>query len=456
MHYCLAIDIGASSGRHILGWLQDGILKQQEVYRFENNITNQNGTLVWDIEHLVSEVKAGLKACKDIDKIPTTVAIDTWGVDYVLLDENKKEIMPAVAYRDSRTNGIPEEIDAIIPRIDLYKRTGIQSINFNTIYQLYCDKKSGKLTQAAHFLMMPEYLSFKLTGIIKNEYTNATTGSIVNAETKKLDKELLELLGIKTDIFKELSLPTDVVGNLSDEVKAEVGFDTTVVFCPSNDSASAVAACPVGDNGVYISSGTWSLIGTENAEPILSAEAMEGGFTNEGGINYRYRFLENIMGMWLFQNIRRNLDKKYTYDQMMQMAMESSFKELINPNAQEFVAPENMIEAIRTYLKKPELPIGDVLSSVYHSLANSYNEAVKTIERVSGKQIDLINIIGGGSKDKYLNELTKEYTGKRVLAGPTEATAIGNLIAQLMFADNTLTLEKAREIVKKSFSIVEV
>lgn len=405
---------------------------------------------------MVSEVKAGLKACKDIDKIPTTVAIDTWGVDYVLLDENKKEIMPAVAYRDSRTNGIPEEIDAIIPRIDLYKRTGIQSINFNTIYQLYCDKKSGKLTQAAHFLMMPEYLSFKLTGIIKNEYTNATTGSIVNAETKKLDKELLELLGIKTDIFIELSLPTDVVGNLSDEVKAEVGFDTMVVFCPSHDTASAVAACPVGDNGVYISSGTWSLIGTENEEPILSAEAMEGGFTNEGGINYRYRFLENIMGMWLFQNIRRNLDKKYTYDQMMNMAMESSFKELINPNAKEFVAPENMVEAIRNYLKKPELPIGDVLSSVYHSLANSYNEAVKTIERVSGKPIDLINIIGGGSKDKYLNELTKEYTGKRVLAGPTEATAIGNLIAQLMFADNTLTLEKAREIVKKSFSIVEV
>ncbi len=456
MKYCLAIDIGASSGRHILGWFQDGILKQQEVYRFENNITNQNGTLVWNIEHLVNEVKAGLKACKDINRIPATVAIDTWGVDYVLLDENKKEIMPAVAYRDSRTNGIPEEIDAIIPRLDLYKRTGIQSINFNTIYQLYCDKKSGKLDKAAYFLMMPEYLSFKLTGVIKNEYTNATTGSIVNAETKKLDKQLLELLGIKTDIFKELSFPTDVVGNLSDEVTEEVGFDTTVIFCPSHDTASAVAACPIEDNGIYISSGTWSLIGTENAEPILSAEAMNGGFTNEGGINYRYRFLENIMGMWLFQNIRRNLDKKYTYDQMMQMAMESDFKELINPNAKQFVAPENMIEEVRTYLKKDELPIGDVLSSVYHSLANSYNEAIKTIENVCGKQIDSINIIGGGSKDKYLNELTKEYTGKRVLAGPTEATAIGNLIAQLMFADNSLTLEKARNIVKKSFSIVEV
>lgn len=456
MYYVLAVDIGASSGRHILGWLEDGILKQQEVYRFENNIVNQNGTLVWDIEHLVSEVKAGLLECKTLGKIPATVAIDTWGVDYVLLDESEKEIMPAVAYRDSRTNGIPEEIDEIIPRLDLYKRTGIQSINFNTVYQLYCDMKSGKLQNAAHFLMIPEYLSFKLTGVIKNEYTNATTGSIVNAETKKLDKELLELLGIKTDIFKELSLPTEVVGNLSDEVKAEVGFDTTVIFCPSHDTASAVACCPVGDNGVYISSGTWSLIGTENSEPVLSAEAMNGGFTNEGGINYRYRFLENIMGMWLFQNIRRNLDKKYTYDQMMQMAMESNFKKHINPNAKEFVAPENMVEAIREYLGNKELPIGDVLSSVYHSLANSYNEAVKTIENVSGKRIDLINIIGGGSKDAYLNRLTKEYTGKRVLAGPTEATAIGNIIAQLMFADKELTLEKAREIVKKSFSILEV
>lgn len=456
MRYFLAIDIGASSGRHILGWIENGLLKQQEIYRFDNNIISKNGALVWDIEHLVSEVKSGLKVCGAAGKIPTTVAIDTWGVDYVLLDKNKKEILPVVSYRDSRTNGIPEEIDKIIPREELYKRTGIQPISFNTIYQLYYDKKSGRLDNAAHFLMIPEYLSYKLTGIIKNEYTNATTGAIVNARTGKTDKELLELLGIKTDIFKELSLPTETIGNLSDEVKEEVGFDTTVIFCPSHDTASAVAACPLGDNGIYISSGTWSLIGTENTEPVLTEDAMNGGFTNEGGINYRYRFLKNIMGMWLFQNIRRNLDKKFSYDEMMNMAMESDFKELINPNSPEFTAPENMVDAIRTYLGNPELPVGDVLSAVYHSLANSYKEAVKTIEAVSGKQIDLINIVGGGSKDKYLNELTKEYTGKKVLAGPAEATAIGNLISQLMYADNTLTLEKARELVKKSFSITEV
>ncbi len=456
MKYCLAVDIGASSGRHILGHLEDGILLLEEIYRFENNIKEENGNLVWDIAHLVDEVKMGIKECSKIGKIPTTVSIDTWGVDYVLLDENKKEIMPAISYRDSRTNGIPEEIDNIIPRIELYKRNGIQSINFNTIYQLYCDKKSGKLDNAKHFLMIPEYLSFKLTGVLRNEYTNATTGAIVNAETKNRDDELLNMLGIKTDIFEELSLPGTVVGNFNDEMKEFAGFDSQVILCPSHDTASAVAACPVGDNGVYISSGTWSLIGTENMYPVLTEEAMNGGFTNEGGINYRYRFLENIMGMWLFQNIRRNLDKKYTYDEMMNMAIESNFAEPINPNAKDFVAPENMIEAIRNYLGKPELPIGDVLKSVYLGLANSYNDAVKTIERVSGKQIDLINIIGGGSKDQYLNKLTKEVTGKKVLAGPTEATATGNLIAQLMYLDKDYTLEMARETVKKSFDILEV
>ncbi len=456
MNYFLAVDIGASSGRHILGHLENGILKVEEIYRFENNIEEKNGTLVWDIEHLVNEVKAGIRACGEIGKIPATVAIDTWGVDYVLLDAGKKEILPAVSYRDSRTNAIPEEIDKIIPRAELYKRTGIQPIAFNTIYQLYCDKKSGKLDGAKHLLMIPEYLSFKLTGVIKNEYTNATTGALVNAKTKGLDTELLNMLGIKTDIFKELSLPCEVVGNLSDEVSKEIGFDTTVIFCPSHDTASAVAACPVGDNGVYISSGTWSLIGTENSAPILTEAAMCGGFTNEGGINYRYRFLKNIMGMWLFQNIRRNLNKKYTYDQMMNMAMGSDFKEIIDPNAKDFVAPDNMIEAIRNYLGRPDLGIADVLSSVYHSLASSYNTAVKTIEQISGKQVDLINIIGGGSKDIYLNKLTKEYTGKRVLAGPTEATATGNLLAQLMFANKDLKLEDLREIIKKSFEITEV
>ena len=451
MKYCLAIDMGASSGRHILGFIEDGKLKLEEIYRFENGIVDIDGTLCWDIDHLFTEIKNGLKECKELGKIPETVAIDTWGVDYVLLDKDKKEIMPAVSYRDARTCGIPEEIDKIIPRKELYERTGIQATSYNSIYQLYCDKKSGKLDSAEYFLMMPEYFSFKLTGEIRNEYTLTTTGGLVNVNTFERDEEILEKLGIPKKIFTPLSLPGTVVGNLSDKVKEELGFDTTVILCASHDTASAVASCSVGDNGIYISSGTWSLIGTENAQPVTCEKAMNSGFTNEGGVEHRYRFLENIMGMWLLQNIRKNLDKKYTYDEMMQLAMASDFTEYINPNDESFVAPDNMIEAIRNYLGKPELPIGDVLNSVYHSLAKTYNEAVKVVEEISNKQIDVINIVGGGCKDTYLNSLTEKYTGKKVIAGPVEATAAGNLMVQLMYLDKGLNLTTARELIKNSF-----
>ncbi len=456
MSYCLAIDIGASSGRHILGSYQNGKITLEEIYRFENNICEENGTLCWDIAHLVNEVKAGLKRCGEIGKIPETVAIDTWGVDYVLLDKDKKEILPAVAYRDSRTDAAMEEFHKTISKKDFFARNGIQPTAFNTIYQLFCDKKSGKLQNAAYCLMIPAYLSFKLTGEAKNEYTNLTTGALINAETKAVDNDLLKELGIDPAILGEICLPCQKIGNLSEEVKTEVGFDTTVIFCPSHDTASAVAACPTTDSAMYISSGTWSLVGTENLYPVLSEEALLGGFTNEGGINYRYRFLKNIMGMWLFQNIRKNLDKKYTYDEMMELAKQSSYTKLINPNAKEFVAPKNMIEAIREHLGEKDLPVGDVLKSVYLSLASSYKTAAETIENVCGKKIDLINIVGGGSKDAYLNELTKQITGKRVLTGPTEGTATGNLIAQFMYLDKSLTLEKMRQAVKASFEIKEV
>ena len=451
MKYCLAIDMGASSGRHILGYIENGKLQLEEIYRFENGIVNIDGTLCWDIEKLFKEIKNGLKECKNRDIIPDTVAIDTWGVDYVLLDKDKNEILPAVSYRDSRTLGIPEEIDKIIPRKELYERTGIQANNYNSIYQLYCDKKSGKLQKAEYFLMMPEYFSFKLTGEIRNEYTLSTTGGLVNTKTFERDEDVLKKLGIPQKIFTPLSLPGTVVGKLSDEVKEEIGFDTTVILCASHDTASAVASCSVGDNGIYISSGTWSLIGTENAQPVTCEKAMNSGFTNEGGVEHRYRFLENIMGMWLFQNIRKNLDKKYTYDEMMKMAMESDFTEYINPNDESFLAPDNMIEAIRNYLGKPDLAIGDVLNSVYHSLAKTYNEAVKVVEEISNKQIDVINIVGGGCKDNYLNSLTEKYTGKKVIAGPVEATAAGNLMVQLMYLDSSLNLTKARELIKNSF-----
>ncbi|MGN0486783.1 MAG: rhamnulokinase family protein [Acutalibacteraceae bacterium] len=454
MKYYLAIDIGASSGRHILGSVENGILCLEEIYRFENGIQNENGTLVWDTESLFQHVKNGIRRCREIGKEPKTVAIDTWGVDYVLLDESKKEIFPAVSYRDSRTDESVREVAVILPQSELYERTGIQKQNFNTIYQLFCDKKSGKLNNARHFLMMPDYLSFKLTGEIKNEYTNATTTNLVNANTKQWDGDILDKLGLPKEIFTSLSLPGTSVGHFTEEVKNEVGFDCEVLLCPSHDTASAVAACPIEDDSVYISSGTWSLIGTENPEPILTKQALSANFTNEGGIEYRFRFLKNIMGMWLFQNIRKNLDKALTYDEMMLMAIGSDFKEKIDLNASCFVAPDNMIEAVRTYLKKPDLPLCDVLSSVYHSLAESYKTAVEEIEKISQKGIKTIHIVGGGSRDKYLNLLTAQYTGKKVYTGLTEATAIGNILSQIMH-DKNIDLTEARKIIKTTFEIKE-
>lgn len=456
MTYHLAVDIGASSGRTILGWIDNGKLKLEEIYRFENYIKKEKGTLVWDIKHLVKEVINGIAKCREIGKFPKTVAVDTWGVDYVLIDENGKEILPAVSYRDDRTNLVQEEISKVVSQKELYGRTGIQKQNFNTIYQLYCDKKSGKLDNAKCFLMIPDYIAYKLTGVMKNEYTNATTTNLVNAKTKTWDYEIIDRLGIKKDIFFKLSQPKTEIGSFNEKTKMAVGFDCKVICAPSHDTASAVCACPVDDKSVYISSGTWSLIGTENTAPVLSDEALNANFTNEGGINYRFRFLKNIMGMWLFQNIRRNLDKKFTYDDMMNLAMQSTYCEKIDPNAPEFIAPENMIDAVKKYLNNDALSLDSVINSVYHSLAQSYADAVLEIEKISGKTIELINIVGGGSKDRYLNSLTRKYTGKKVLAGPVEATATGNIICQLMYDDENLTLEKARELVKNSLDIKEV
>lgn len=453
--YHLAIDIGASSGRHILGYIDNGKLHLEEIYRFENFLCEEKGSLIWDIAHLVDEVKNGIKKCGEIGKIPTTVAIDTWGVDYVLLDENKTEILPAIAYRDNAVIEAKGRVEKIISASDNFFRNGIQPLNFNTIYQLYRDELSGKLQNAKHFLMIPDYLAFKLTGVIKNEYTNATTGALINAGTKSFDFELLEKLGIKSEIFTEPSLPFEAVGEFSEAFREETGFNSTVVLCATHDTASAVMSCPLGDKGLYISSGTWSLIGTETTTPILTDEARLSGFTNEGGVNYRYRFLKNIMGMWLFQNIRKNLNKKYTYDEMMHLAEESSYTKRFDPNHPSLTAPDNMINAIKELLGDGDLSLGDLLNSVYHSLAYSYKEAVQTVERLCNKKIELINIVGGGSKDEYLNRLTSKYTGKRVVTGLSEATATGNLLAQLMYCDKNLTLEKARELVLNSFDFKE-
>ena len=454
MHtYYLAIDIGASSGRHILSHIENEKLVLEEIYRFENNLVKSKDGLVWNIENLFSNVLNGIKKCKEIGKIPKSIAIDTWGVDYVLLDENKKEIKPCYCYRDSRTNAVIDEVESLVSPARLYEKTGIQKQNFNTIYQLYADKKSGRLKNTKYFLMMPEYLSFKLTGEIKNEYTNATTTGLVNAKAKTWDTDIIYALGLTEVLLPPLSLPSSLVGELSDDIQKAVGFNCAVLFAPSHDTASAVFACPMADNDLYISSGTWSLIGTEITEPILSDNARQLNFTNEGGIDYRFRFLKNYMGMWLFQNIRRNLNKSTTYDEMMSLAKNCSEYKYFDVNDSTLVAPKNMIDAIGKLIGSDDL--GLILNSAYHSLAKSYKEAVREIEAVTGKRFDAIHIVGGGCQDKYLNALTRDYTGKSVTAGPIEATATGNIVSQIMH-DKKISLAAARDLIKNSFDITVI
>lgn len=453
MTYYLAIDIGASSGRHILSHIENGKLVLEEIYRFDNNLTQSKDGLVWDIESLFSEVLNGIKKCKEMGKIPKSIAIDTWGVDYVLLDENKKEIKPCYCYRDGRTNAVVDEVESLVSPARLYAKAGIQKQNFNTIYQLYADKKNGRLLNAKYFLMMPEYLSFKLTGVCKNEYTNATTTGLVNANAKTWDGDIISVLGMPKELFAALNTPSSVVGDLRADMQKAVGFNCAVLFAPSHDTASAVCACPMADNDLYISSGTWSLIGTEITQPILNDNARQLNFTNEGGMDYRFRFLKNYMGMWLFQNIRRNLNKSMTYDEMMELAKKCGEYKYFDVNDSTLVAPKNMIDAIGTLIGSDDL--GLILNSAYHSLAKSYSEAVAEIEAVTGKRFDAIHIVGGGCQDKYLNALTRDYTGKSVTAGPIEATATGNIISQIM-RDKKISLAKARDLIKNSFDIKEI
>ena len=449
-NYCLAIDMGASGGRHILGHLEGDMLVTEEVYRFENGMKNRDGQLIWDVEEIFGHILAGLRRCKELGKIPATVAIDTWGVDYVLLDAREKELLPCVAYRDSRTLSVMDEVYSILPKEKLFARTGIAEQSFNTIFQLYCDKKSGKLDTAAHFLMIPDYFAWKLTGVRKNEYTIASTSGLLHAETRAWDTEILQALGIPTDIFEPISMPSTAVGRFTSEIAEALGFDAEVVLCPSHDTASAVLACPMGERSLYISSGTWSLLGMETVTPITTAAALDTGMTNEGGTHGRYRFLKNIMGMWLFQSIRRELNKQYSYDEMMHMAMESGFRGTIDPTDAAFLAPESMIGAVRAYLGKPELPLGDVLACVYHSLAASYQTNTEQMETISGQKVAAIHIVGGGSRDAYLNQLTAKTVGVPVVAGPTECTAEGNLLGQLMYADPALTLADARALIART------
>lgn len=458
--YYLAIDIGASSGRHILGWMEDGKIQLEEVYRFPNGNIKKNGHRCWDHESLFENIVQGMKRCAEIGKIPSYLGIDTWGVDFLLLDEKGNVVGDAVGYRDSRTEGMDEKVYELIPEAELYARTGIQKQMYNTVYQMMALKQQApeQLEQAHAFLMMPDYLNYCLTGVCQQEYTNATTGQLVNIATGEWDLELIERLGYPTRLFGKLSMPGEAVGGLRPEIAEKVGYNLTVMHPASHDTASAVLAVPTNsDNAIYLSSGTWSLMGVESLVANASKQACAHNFTNEGGYARRYRFLKNIMGLWIIQSIRKELDGKYSFAELCDMATalgDTPYR--INVNDQSFLAPESMMGAICKYCGVEDMPLDHMLCCVYHSLAECYAQTVKELKEISGKTLDALHIIGGGSKDDYLNELTARALDIPVYAGPTEATAIGNLLSQMLGSGVFSSIAEARETVFRSFDVKKV
>ncbi len=459
--YYLAIDIGASSGRHILGWIEDGKMNLEEVYRFKNGAEKCGDKLVWNHESLFSSIVEGLKKCKEIGKIPCSIGIDTWGVDYALLDENDKLIGEIYSYRDDRTQAVIDEVYSIVGEEEVYNRTGIQKQVFNTIFQLYCDKRSGKIDGAKTFLMMPDYLHFRLTGVKKNEYSNASTTGLLNASTRDWDYEIIDKLGLKKELFKPLSLPGTTVGKLSPEIARIVGFDSVVCLPATHDTASAVMAVPEKGMPLYISSGTWSLMGIETPNENTSKLANESGFTNEGGYGKSVRFLKNIMGLWMIQCIKKEYNDKYSFTDFVDEARKAEgFDSIVDVNDLSFFAPNSMIDAVKAYCKKtgqkaPET-VGEIVLCVYSSLAVCYAKAVEQIEEITGEKFPNINIVGGGCQNVLLNELTANKTGRVVVAGPVEATATGNLLAQMIATGEIKSLNEGKDIVKDSFEIKEI
>lgn len=458
--YYLAIDIGASSGRHMLASVADGKMQLEEVYRFPNGMDNVNGTLCWDVKRLFTEIKNGLKKCKELGKIPVSMGIDTWAVDYVLLDKDDQILGETVGYRDSRTEGMDQKVYNVISQSALYERTGIQKQMFNTIYQLMAvkEKHPEYMEQAEALLMIPDYFQFLLTGVKKMEYTNATSTQLIDPKTNDWDYELIDMLGYNKKMFRPVSMPGTVVGHFTKEIQEEVGFDCKVVLPATHDTGSAVLSVPTNDdNAIYISSGTWSLMGIERKEADCSMASMQANFTNEGGYDHRFRFLKNIMGLWMIQSVKKEFEEDLSFAEICDRASRETISSIVDCNDDCFLAPESMIKAVQDFCSAtgqavPQT-VGEIAAVIYNSLGKCYGDTVKEIEAITGNTYDTIYVVGGGANAGYLNELTAKYTGKNVSAGPTEATAIGNITVQMLHDGVFADLPEARTCIGNSFDI---
>lgn len=460
--YYLAIDIGASSGRHILAHLEDGKMVLEEIHRFPNGMIEKDGHKVWDVDALFIEIIAGMKKCKELNKIPVSMGIDTWAVDFVLLDENGRRVGDVLAYRDGRTQGMDEEVYQTIPEEELYAATGIQKQIFNTIYQLMALRKQNpeQLDHSKKFLMIPDYFHYLLTGRAVQEYTNATTTQLVDPETKDWNMDMIHKLDYPECIFQKIEMPGMEVGELTATVKEQVGFHCKVVLPATHDTGSAVMAVPsTGEDVIYISSGTWSLMGTELKKADCSIASKLANLTNEGGYDYRFRYLKNIMGLWMIQSVKKEIAPDLSFGDISELASKCTISSIVDANDNRFLAPLSMTKEVQKACQesRQQVPTGieEVAAVIYNSLAICYARTIKEIETLTGKKYGVIHIVGGGANADYLNKITSRACKRKVLAGPTEATAIGNIASQMIAGKELRDLLDARACIYRSFPIVE-
>jgi len=462
----LAVDLGASHGRAILGKYDGKKLNLDLLHDFKNSGVNLNGNLFWDVLKQFSEIKNGLKKAAAEGFKLYSMGIDTWGVDYALLDQSGTLISNPYHYRDQRTDNIMTEVFSKIPKAEIYQKTGNQFLQLNTLFQLYADKlkRPWILENAADLLFMPDLMNYFLTGEKNNEHTIASTSQLFNPLTNNWEEYIFKKLNLNLDLMQKIIYPGTEIGYLLKNIKAELNINNNlkVVAVGSHDTASAVAAAPISaEKSAYISSGTWSLLGMELDRAIINEESLKNNFTNEIGLENKIRFLKNLTGLWLIQESKKiwnKNNKDLTYSQISKAAEKAeSYLFRIDPDHNDFLNPDNMIEAVKNYCRKTDqyVPdsIGEIAGGIYESLAYKYAEEINKLEKITNKKIDYVNIVGGGSRAELICQYTADLSKKVVIAGPVEAAAAGNILAQLMAAGEIKNLKEGRELIKNSFRL---
>lgn len=463
--FFIAFDLGATSGRSVLGELtDDGKLLTKELTRFPNQMMPLNGHLHWNIYSLYEELKRGLREIARLGITPTSVGIDTWGVDYVCLAPDGSIIGVPYAYRDSQTIGASDRFfKNVMSSSQLYGRTGIQHLDFNTVFQLNEHRNDFSHLNAAKFVFLPDALGYMLTGNIVTEYTIASTGALIDAYKQDLDKRILENLGLDTSRFGKLVMPGHIVGNLKPEIAEETGLGSVpIVAVAGHDTASAVAAIPaLNRNFAYLSSGTWSLMGIETNAPVINETTESHNITNEGGVEGTVRLLKNITGMWIVEQCLKQWKSEgtiYTYSQMVELAENSNTVCIIDPDDSSFTAPANMVVAINEYCRATNQPVpathGEYIRSIFESLARKYAKTLDVFRGLSEYPIERLHVIGGGSRNAFLNQLTADACGIPVIAGPAEATALGNIMIQAIASGDVRTLAEMRKVIADNIETV--